>query len=121
MVEKLLKRFNPAGSGKARTIKAFAYFKGGGVIDKIPRVLPPKGDVGIWKGAGGVVPVFYLLQEKGRVPEDEVYQVFNMGIGMVIIAAAAKADAVLRWLHAQGQRAWRIGDVVKGHGEVRVV
>jgi phosphoribosylformylglycinamidine cyclo-ligase len=67
------------------------------------------------------LPIFQLIQDKGGVPEAELYQVFNMGIGMVVISAAEQADPVLRWLHAQKQRAWRIGEVVRGRGEVRLV
>ena len=60
-------------------------------MDNIPRVLPKGCDVVIRKGSWDVLPIFKLIQAKGGVPEDELYQVFNMGIGMVAIVAADKA------------------------------
>ena len=54
------------------------------------------------------------------MPDEELYQVFNMGIGMVSIVAADKADAVLKFINAQKHKAWIIGEVVKGQGEARV-
>ena len=55
------------------------------------------------------------------MPDEELYQVFNMGIGMVAIVAADKADAVLKFINAQKHKAWIIGEVVKGKGEAQVV
>jgi phosphoribosylformylglycinamidine cyclo-ligase len=55
------------------------------------------------------------------VPEAELYQVFNMGIGMVAIVSADQADAVLKFIRAQQHKTWLIGEVVKGKGEARVV
>ena len=68
-----------------------------------------------------MLPIFRLIQAKGGVPEDELYQVFNMGIGMVILAAADKADEVMKFARAQKHLAWLIGQVAKGRGVVRVV
>jgi phosphoribosylformylglycinamidine cyclo-ligase len=138
LVQKLLKKFNigqashlsrkssSKPSSKDRrdacpTIKALAHITGGGFVDNIPRVLPKGCDVVIRKGTWDVLPIFKLIQAKGGVPEDELYQVFNMGIGMVVIVAADKADAVLRCIRAQKQQAWLIGQVVKGRGVARVV
>jgi phosphoribosylformylglycinamidine cyclo-ligase len=68
-----------------------------------------------------MLPIFRLIAEKSGVPDDELYQVFNMGIGMVAIVAATKAPAVLKAIQAQKHDAWIIGEVVKGRGEARVV
>jgi phosphoribosylformylglycinamidine cyclo-ligase len=62
-----------------------------------------------------------MIEAKSGVPEAELYQVFNMGIGMVSIVSAAKADAVLKFIRAQKHKAWLIGGVAKGNGEARVV
>jgi phosphoribosylformylglycinamidine cyclo-ligase len=128
-VQSLVKKFNGprAGTGGRRksgsslTIKAFAHITGGGFVDNIPRVLPRTCDVLIHKGSWDVLPIFKLLQSAGGVPEDELYQVFNMGIGMVVLVAGDQAEKVMKFLGAQGQKAWRIGEVVKGKGEARVV
>ncbi len=117
LVQALLKKFNP---GPARRVKAFAHITGGGFVDNIPRVLPKNLDVLIRKGSWDMLPIFRLLEAKGGVPENELYQVFNMGIGMVAVVAADQADAALRFIRAAKHRAWLIGEVVKGSGEARV-
>ena len=118
LVQQLLKRFNRAG--RPRAVKAFAHITGGGFVDNIPRVLPKTLDVVIKKGSWEMLPIFRIIAEKGGVPEAELYQVFNMGIGMVAIVSGAQADAVLKFICAQKHRAWILGEVVKGKGETRV-
>jgi phosphoribosylformylglycinamidine cyclo-ligase len=70
---------------------------------------------------GSMPPIFQLLAAKGGVAEAELYQVFNMGIGMTIIVAADKADAVLQFVRARGQTAWIIGEITRGTGLAKVV
>ena len=126
LVQALLRKFNPASARsqianlKFQIVKGIAHITGGGFVDNIPRVLPKNCDVVIRKGTWEVLPIFQMIQKKGGVPEAELYQVFNMGIGMTIIVAAEKADAVLKFIHAQKQKAWIIGEVVKGKGEARI-
>jgi phosphoribosylformylglycinamidine cyclo-ligase len=122
LVQKLLKKFNKAESGKrkAEIVKAFAHITGGGFVDNIPRVLPKSLDVVIKKGSWDMLPIFKIIEQKSGVPDEELYQVFNMGIGMVSIVAADKAEAVLKFINAQKHKAWIIGEVVKGKGEARV-
>jgi len=113
LVQKLLKKF--------QSIKAFAHITGGGFVDNIPRVLPDKCDVVIERGTWEVLPIFRIIETDGGVPEEELYQVFNMGIGMVTIVRAEGVDAVLKFIRAQGHKAWAIGEVTKGKGEARVI
>ena len=101
-------------------VKAFAHITGGGFVDNIPRVLPKNCDVVIRKGSWDMLPIFKMIEAKSGVPDAELYQVFNMGIGMVSIVSADKADAVLKFIRAQKHKAWLIGEVVKGCGEARV-
>jgi phosphoribosylformylglycinamidine cyclo-ligase len=117
LVQKLLKKFNVRAT---RGVKGLAHITGGGFIDNIPRVLPKNCDVVIRKNSWDMLPIFRLLQKNGAVEEQELYQVFNMGIGMVVIADAAKADAMLRFIKAQKHPAWTIGEVTKGTGKSRV-
>ena len=119
LVQKLLKKFNLVG--QPDQVRAFAHITGGGFVDNIPRVLPQSLDVVIKKGSWDMLPVFQIIEQKSGVPDDELYQVFNMGIGMVSIVAADKADAVLKFIKAQQHKAWIIGEVVKGKGEARVI
>jgi phosphoribosylformylglycinamidine cyclo-ligase len=116
LVQKLLKRFN-----SQLPVRAFAHITGGGFVDNIPRVLPKSLDVVIRKGSWEMLPIFQIIAEKGGVPDAELYQVFNMGIGMVAVVAADRAEAILKFIHAQKHKAWLIGEVVKGKGEARVV
>jgi phosphoribosylformylglycinamidine cyclo-ligase len=123
LVQRLLKRFSrwEIRKSKSEIVKAFAHITGGGFVDNIPRVLPPHCDVVIRKGSWDVPPIFRLIQARSRVSEPELYQVFNMGIGMIVIVAEEKAGAVLKFIRGQKHKAWRIGDVIKGSGTARVV
>src|SRR5262245_35426799 len=80
LVQKLVKKFNPSSVRRNWTVKVLAHITGGGFVDNIPRVLPKNCDVIIRKGSWDESPLFKLIREKGRVPEPELYQVFNMGI-----------------------------------------
>jgi phosphoribosylformylglycinamidine cyclo-ligase len=102
-------------------VKGMAHITGGGFIDNVPRVLPRKCDAVIKKGSWDMPAIFQLLEEKGGVEETELYQVFNMGIGMTLIVAEEKADAVLQFIRARGQAAWIIGEIVRGTGVARVL
>ena len=119
LVQSLLKKFNR--DGQPRVVKGLAHITGGGFVDNIPRVLPKKCDVVIRKGSWDMLPIFKMIEAKGGVPDEELYQVFNMGIGMTIIVPADKADAVLKFVRSQKHKAWFIGEVVKGSGEAKVV
>jgi phosphoribosylformylglycinamidine cyclo-ligase len=122
LVQSLLARFNSKsrGSGAKLPIKAFAHITGGGFVDNIPRVLPKNCDAVIHRGTWEVPPVFRLIAECGRVSGPELYQVFNMGIGMIGIVAANKAEDVLEYIRRQGQKAWIIGEIGTGRGRTRV-
>jgi phosphoribosylformylglycinamidine cyclo-ligase len=136
LVQKLLRKFKVGQASRLSSssrissrerrnacpaIRAFAHITGGGFVDNIPRVLPKNCDVIIRKGSWKVPPIFQLIQAKGGVQEEELYQVFNMGVGMVAIAARDRADEVLRFIRAQKQKAWPIGKVVNGRGKAKVV
>jgi phosphoribosylformylglycinamidine cyclo-ligase len=120
IVQKLLKKFNIGESSRRWAIKGLAHITGGGFVDNIPRVLPKSCDVVIQKGSWAELPIFKMIREKGGVPEPELYQVFNMGIGMTIIVGAEKSASVMKFIRSQEQDAWIIGQVVKGRGVVHV-
>jgi phosphoribosylformylglycinamidine cyclo-ligase len=123
LVQTLLKRFNGRAGiqNSRRPVKAFAHITGGGFVDNIPRVLPGNCDVIIRKGTWPVSPLFQLLQSRSRVPEAELYQVFNMGIGMIAIVDANHTRKVLTSIRGAGHKAWPIGEVIRGYGRVRMV
>jgi phosphoribosylformylglycinamidine cyclo-ligase len=131
LVQKLLKKFNAergallrqnsrSNASRSDAVRAFAHITGGGFVDNIPRVLPKSLDVVIKKGSWDMLPIFRIIAARSGVPDEELYQVFNMGIGMVAIVAADQADAVLKFIKSQKHKAWIIGEVVKGQGEARV-
>ena len=131
LVQKLIQKFNPergallrqnsrSNASRSDAVRAFAHITGGGFVDNIPRVLPKSLDVVIKKGSWAMLPIFQIIVEKSGVPDAELYQVFNMGIGMVAIVSADKADAALEFIRTQKHKAWLIGEVVKGKGEARV-
>jgi phosphoribosylformylglycinamidine cyclo-ligase len=121
LVQALLRRFNGGAPLRDRSVKALAHITGGGFVDNIPRVLPARCDVVVRRGSWEVLPVFRWLQEQGRVAEAEMYQVFNMGIGMVVVVRADQADSILRFIRRRRQAAWVIGEVVRGKRRVRLV
>ncbi|RLG86230.1 MAG: phosphoribosylformylglycinamidine cyclo-ligase, partial [Thermoprotei archaeon] len=88
----------------------------GGAFSKVKRILPPNSD------AVMEVPepprIFRVLMELGRVPVDEMYRVFNMGIGLVLTAPSDRVDEVLRIASRHGHRAFLLGRVVEGRGRV---
>lgn len=118
LVQKLVKKFNVPG--KPDAVKSFAHITGGGFVDNIPRVLPSKLDAVVYKGTWEMLPIFQIIQAKGGVDEAELYQVFNMGIGMVAIVSEEQTEAVLKLIRAEKHKAWVIGEITKGKGECRV-
>ncbi len=90
-------------------IKGMAHITGGGLIDNIPRVLPEDCDAEIELGSWTVPPLFRLLANAARISDEELHQVFNMGIGMVLIVAAKDAPAALKL-----SRGKVIGKIVSG-------
>ncbi len=97
-------------------IKAMAHITGGGFVDNIPRVLPTDVGVVIDKSAWDVPPLFRLIGDKGGVAEAEMFRVFNMGIGFVLIVGPEDAEAALERLREAGETACRLGVAVEGEG-----
>ena len=119
VTQALLRKFNRPG--KPLVVKGMAHITGGGFIDNMPRVLPKNCNVEVRKETWPVLPIFKFLQEKGNVSESEVYQVFNMGIGMTLFVDPAKVKSVIELIGTAGQNAWEIGSVTKGNGVVKIV
>src|SRR5438445_1182502 len=96
----------------SRMIKGLAHITGGGLIDNLPRVLPSNCDAIIETKSWRVPRIFQILQQNGDVDAAEMYQVFNMGIGMAAIVAERDAHRVMSILHAK-----RIGKIERGSGK----
>ena len=103
------------------TVKGLAHITGGGLTENVPRVLPDGTVARLQRGSWPVPPIFSVIQRRGAVGDDEMYRVFNMGIGLVVVCAEAEAGRVVTALGELGERAWRIGEIVQGpSGEARV-
>lgn len=93
------------------TIKGLAHITGGGLIDNLPRILPGNCDAVIETKNWRVPRIFQVLEENGKIDRQEMYQVFNMGIGMVAVVSARDAERAMLMLKAK-----RIGQIVRGTG-----
>ena len=99
-------------------LHALAHITGGGLSDNVPRVLPAGLAVEIRLGSWEIPEPFRVLQDKGDIELEEMFRVFNMGIGMVAVVAPAALAEISHRLSEAGQRALPIGRVVAGEGRV---
>jgi phosphoribosylamine--glycine ligase/phosphoribosylaminoimidazole synthetase len=103
----------------AGDVKALAHITGGGLPDNLPRVLPSACDAHVQLGSWPMPPLFALARELcAGLDDHEIYRTLNMGIGMVVVCAADRADAVRS---AIDEPTWLIGQVVPGTGRVHLV
>jgi len=103
-----------------KPISAMAHITGGGLPGNLNRSLPNDLDAKISKKNWDIPPIFKFLQDKGNVSDEEMFKVFNMGIGYTIIVRPHFADAVQKQLQKAGEQVFRMGEVVKGSGQVRM-
>ncbi|MBU3736136.1 MAG: phosphoribosylformylglycinamidine cyclo-ligase [Methylobacterium sp.] len=109
---------------QAVKVKGMAHITGGGLTGNVPRVLPENCTAEIDSRAWTLPPLFQWLQQQGNVTHDEMHRTFNCGIGMVVIVAAADADAATALLVAEGETVYRIGRIrarAAGEEQTRVV
>ena len=97
-------------------VRGVSHITGGGFFENIPRCLPEGLSVRVEQSMIETPPIFQMIQSKGNIPEREMFATFNMGVGMVIIAAKENADKALSLLRSDG--AYLIGVVTEGSGEV---
>ena len=101
----------PAGS-----LNGAAHITGGGLVDNLPRVLPQTCRAAIRRDSWKVPEIFQLIQKGGNIPADEMYQVFNMGIGMVLVVPRKLSADVLK-----RTKGIAIGEIVEGPGDVALI
>ena len=89
-------------------IKGMAHITGGGITDNLPRVLPRGTEALVRLGSWEVPPIFRWLERAGAVPQDDMLRTFNMGVGLILVVAAADADAVIGAVRAGGESAVRV-------------
>jgi len=95
-------------------IKGIAHITGGGITENLPRVFPSGVRARINRKSWAVPPIFSVLSRLGQVESQEMYRVFNMGIGLILIVPAHTADAVVSRATSLGDSAYRIGEMVAG-------
>ena len=93
------------------SIKGMAHITGGGLLENVPRVLPESTVAELEKAAWPRPKLFDWMQAEGNVAENEMHRVFNCGIGLVVVVAAADADVAMAELKAQGEAVYRIGKI----------
>lgn len=99
------------GELESGTIRGLAHITGGGIPGNLPRTLPEGTGAEILKESWEVPALFRTMQELGGVDEDEMFRVFNMGVGMIAVVAPSDADDVLQRLQSAGEPAWILGQV----------
>ena len=99
-------------------IKAVSHITGGGFYENIPRSLPDGFTAQIDRKALRILPIFDLLQKTGNIPERDMFNTYNMGVGMSLVVDSDKADEALQVLKANGEDAYLIGEITKSDAGV---
>ena len=101
-------------------IKAVSHITGGGFYENIPRSLPEGITAVIEKKALKILPVFDIIERTGNIPERDMFNTFNMGVGMSITVAPEDADRAVRILRESGTDAYVIGETASGEDGVKI-
>ena len=99
-------------------VHGVAHITGGGFDENIPRILQDGQGVEVTEGSWEILPVFHFLEKYGKIPHREMFNIFNMGVGMVIAVAEKNAPEVIRILWDNGEKASVIGRVIEGKGVI---
>ena len=102
-------------------VKGISHITGGGFYENIPRSIPDGLCAKIEKSAVRVLPIFDLIMKTGNVSERDMYNTYNMGVGMSVVVAKEEADNALSILRANGEDAYIIGEIVKAEDEEKIV
>ena len=101
---------------QAVTVKGVSHITGGGFYENIPRSIPDGLGAVIDRAAVRILPIFELIQKTGSIPERDMFNTFNMGVGMILTVAAEDADKAIAILQANGEDAYRLGVIGEGAG-----
>jgi len=102
-------------------VKGIAHITGGGLTENLPRILPKGCRARVHRGAWPVPPIFQVLRKMGKVNEEELYRVFNMGIGLALVVSANHVEKLTARAAELGDRGYRIGEIVAGGPDQRLV
>ena len=99
-------------------VKGISHITGGGFYENIPRSIPDGLCARIDKSKVRVLPIFQLLQKEGDIPERDMYNTYNMGVGMTVVVPADQAEKAIEVLKAHGEEAYVIGEIVTGDEKI---
>ena len=102
-------------------VKGISHITGGGFYENLPRMLKEGVSLEIDKNSYEVPNIFEAIMGKGNIPERDMYNTFNMGIGMTVIVSKKDVDKTLEILKEQGEEAYIIGQVIQGNKEIKIV
>ena len=100
------------------TVKAVSHITGGGFYENIPRSIPDGFAAKIDKSALKILPIFELIAKTGNIPERDMFNTFNMGVGMSIVVAKEDAEKAIEVLKANGEDAYIMGEIIKSEEKV---
>ncbi len=101
-------------------VHGVSHITGGGFYENIPRCLPQGRRARIRRDAVQVLPIFDLIAREGNIPERDMFNTYNMGVGMALVVPAAQADKAVELLRAEGQEAYPIGEIIGGEKGVEL-
>ncbi|MGQ9621875.1 MAG: phosphoribosylformylglycinamidine cyclo-ligase [Candidatus Caldatribacteriaceae bacterium] len=100
------------------TVKGMAHITGGGLVENLPRILPDSCTARLRKEAIPVPWVFRFIREQGNVPEEEMWKVFNMGVGFVLVLGPQEAEKAISCFAQRGEQVLVLGEIVRGERKV---
>ena len=101
-------------------VKGISHVTGGGFYENLPRMLNDKVALNIDKNSYEIPAIFKIIQRQGNIPERDMYNTFNMGIGMAMIVAKEDVEKTLHILKNEGETAYEIGEVIEGSKEINI-
>ena len=102
-------------------VKGISHITGGGFYENIPRSVPNGLCARIERSAVKVLPIFDLIAKQGNISERDMFNTYNMGVGMSIVVPAAEAEKAIEILKAHGEDAYRIGTIVEGEEKIEII
>ena len=99
-------------------VKGISHITGGGFYENIPRSIPDGLGAKIDKSAVKVLPIFDVIAKEGNIPERDMFNTYNMGVGMSIVVPAAEVEKALEILSANGETAYVIGEIITSDEKV---
>ncbi len=100
------------------TVKGMVHITGGGLVENLPRILPDSCTARLHKEAIPVPWVFRFIREQGNIPEEEMWRVFNMGVGFVLVLGPQEAEKVIDCFAQKGEQVLVLGEIVRGERKV---